>query len=215
MKAMISQRGDFGPEANRNLASNLITNAARGDRAAQQLLEDLMLPRSGGPIGDVLTGGMTPQEIEKQNLERGAKNNAERQRAFAKQRADAARAEETSRKLGEDLTRQGERFEEQMLRDQAHEKAESDRAAKRQAEKARHDAEQSRKEQVQSQIDAQQEMLRQIHRSEQLNRMQVNSGQMTQEWANALKNQNDFKEWAIQDQIAKLQQSLRGSALPR
>lgn len=191
-----------------------------------------------GLLGDVKNAD--PEAVKAQaDLEAQGKIRSEQLGRQAKERADFAKDVERARKEEEQRTKK--QFAEAIKAGKDHEKLfagidddvsaekhfeqedkdteragdKASRDAKHAADKAARDAESGRKEGIQSQIDTNQQALREMRRSEQLNSMQVKTGQMTQQMAEWLKNQNDFKEWAIQDQITKLQQSMRGSASPR
>jgi len=59
--AMVSQGGDFGPEANRQLVNQLVAGVQGGDAGATQYLQDIMRHRGGGVAAAIRgePGGMT------------------------------------------------------------------------------------------------------------------------------------------------------------
>ncbi len=61
-EAIKGARGDFGAENNRNMAKTLMANLNLGNRDAIEFLQTLPLQ---GPVGRVLGGGPTPDEVMK------------------------------------------------------------------------------------------------------------------------------------------------------
>jgi hypothetical protein len=94
---LVRFQGDFGPQANRQMAETLITNLRRGDPAAIELLKDLGI---GGPIGQVLEGGRTPEEQQKFGAEQ-AKREAQELEAAKKHQEQLAKEKQREEEQAE------------------------------------------------------------------------------------------------------------------
>lgn len=145
IKAMVAERGDFGAEANKTLAQNLITNVNSGNVQAQEYLRNLMGGR-GNPIAQVLSGGRTPEEDIAASKAASAKQaqEEERSRQAIKAKKDA------DDDLVDNLNKQGQENEqkafEEMNADAAKEKQDASKDRLNDTRKAIQAGEQRRKQ---------------------------------------------------------------------
>jgi hypothetical protein len=117
---LVRFQGDFGPQANRQMAETLITNLRRGDPAAIELLKDLGI---GGPIGQVLEGGRTPEEQQKFGAEQAKRERQELEAAQKRQ--------------------------EQLAKEKQHEEEQAEKEVERAIEKREKDARKDDRERIQ------------------------------------------------------------------
>jgi hypothetical protein len=90
IKGLVADKGSAGADADKQLGTNLLGNAARGDIKAIEYLRQIMNPM--GPIGGVIHGGGTPEEGFKtpalDKLDESAKKFREKQEADRLQRME-------------------------------------------------------------------------------------------------------------------------------
>ena len=90
-KALIADKGSFGAEADKQFATNLFGNVARGDVQANQYLQDILTRLPGNDINRVLAGGQTPAERRQELMKQVAEEKQELERAKQiKEQKDAA-----------------------------------------------------------------------------------------------------------------------------
>jgi hypothetical protein len=110
-------RGDFGAENNRKMAETLMANLLQGNRDAIATLRELPLR---GQVGQVLSGGQTPQEERREQLKAAQERDRmlDQAKRFQEQKQlKAAQERERLNKQGQDNADRAQRDRERQVRE--------------------------------------------------------------------------------------------------